>query len=264
MNKILIVNDEIIEQQTDNTLKITTTSKDDFISVNAIKIKVIANTNLTVEYTSTKEAKLEIYFNIEPGVTCNLYENKISGQYKLSYKYYLNEKSRLNLFKINDTTQIKELLIFNLNGKDAKLNYTLKTISKSDEKYDLMVYHNQPNTESLIINNGVNIKNGTLKFHVSGFVPNGHKGCILNQNNQIINLTNNFCQIKPNLFIDENDVIANHSAHIGKCNDQEMFYLMTRGLSAKKAQNLLIKGFLMKGLNNYEKEMEKIISKYWR
>ena len=127
-----------------------------------------------------------------------------------------------------------------------------------------MVYHNSSNTESNVINNGVNVLDGNLSFIVSGFVPNGNVNCIVDQKNRIINLTSNLCMIKPNLFIDENDVIANHSAHIGKCNDEEMFYLMSRGISFKDAENLIIKGFLLNGLTNDKQQMEKIINKYWR
>ena len=115
---------------------------------------------------------------------------------------------------------------------------------------------------SNIINHGVNINKGEIKFDISGFVPNNITGCNLNQDNRIINLTDNKCEIKPNLFIDENDVIAAHSAHIGKCNDDKIFYLETRGINKKEAEMLLIKGFLTSKLND-KKQIEKIINKYW-
>lgn len=260
MNKLIIVNDEIIEQELDNSISVL--KKDDFVS--EIKIDIHDNTDLIIEYTSNNETKLNINFIVSKNIKCNLYELKKGEEYKLGYKYELDENSIMNIYKINDADKIKEHLVFNLNGEKAKVNYLLKTISNSKEKYDLMVYHNKSNTESNIINNGVNILDGDLSFVVSGFVPNGNVDCILDQKNRIINLTNNSCLIKPNLFIDENDVIANHSAHIGKCNDEEMFYLMSRGINAKEAENLIIKGFLLNGLKWGQNEMEDIINKYWR
>ena len=193
----------------------------------------------------------------------NLTEIKKEGNYKLGYKIYQAENTELNITKINDVYSIKELLIFNLNGENAKVNYLLKSISKMAEKYDLMVYHNFSNTWSNIVNHGVNIKDGILKFSVSGFVPHSKVNCVVNQNNRIINLTNNSCEIHPNLFIDENDVVANHSAHIGKCKDEELFYLKSRGISEQAAERLLIKGFLMQKLTDHT-EIERIIKKYWR
>lgn len=262
MNTIVIVGNEIKEKTLDKSINIT--NEKNILDINQIKIKIEKDTDLTLNYTSNEKTKLDIYINVEKNVKCNIYEIKNEGKYKLGYKYYLGENSNTNIYKINDVKEIKEMLVFNLNGENAKIDYTLKTIAKDEEKYDLLVYHNAKNTQSNITNNGVSIKDGEIKFNVSGFIPKGIKECILNQNNRIINLNNKKCTIKPNLFIDENDVIANHSAHIGKCNEEEMFYLMSRGINKKDAENLIIKGFLITGLNQNKETMENIIDKYWR
>ena len=55
----------------------------------------------------------------------------------------------------------------------------------------MMVYHNAKNTVSDLINHGVNINNGSLTFNVSSFVPKNNSGCVVDQNNRIINLTDN-------------------------------------------------------------------------
>lgn len=57
-------------------------------------------------------------------------------------------------------------------------------------------------------------------------------------------MSKNNSVIKPNLFIDEYDVDAVHSATIGKFNKNEIFYLMTKGITKEESINLLIKGFL--------------------
>lgn len=48
----------------------------------------------------------------------------------------------------------------------------------------------------------------------------------------------------PLLLIDENDVQAGHAASVGRVNEQQMYYLMSRGLSKEVAQRLVIRGFL--------------------
>ena len=70
--------------------------------------------------------------------------------------------------------------------------------------------------------------------------------------------------IKPNLFIDENDVIASHSALIGTFSKDEIFYLMSRGIDKKEAQKLLARGLLLKGIDYYKEKLNTIIDKYWR
>ena len=47
-----------------------------------------------------------------------------------------------------------------------------------------------------------------------------------------------------NLEIDEYDVIASHGASIGAIDDEELYYLMSRGLTEDKAKELLIMGFI--------------------
>ena len=256
MNKIIL--GDKIETNIDDNIKINITDKYD--DVKKITIDVVSDASIT--FVFNKKQKLDINLNVKKNKKCNVFEYKVDEKYKLQYSYNLEENSYLNVIKINDVKKTKELMLFNLNGKGSKVDYLLKTIAKKSEKYCLMVYHNDKNTVSNIINHGVNIKEGEIKFDVSGFVPKGISGCTVNQDNRIINLTDEKCEIKPNLFIDENDVIASHSAHIGKCNDDKIFYLQTRGISKKEAEMLLIKGFLTSKLDDTE-TMKKIIDKYW-
>ncbi|OGC63195.1 hypothetical protein A2264_00690 [candidate division WWE3 bacterium RIFOXYA2_FULL_46_9] len=49
---------------------------------------------------------------------------------------------------------------------------------------------------------------------------------------------------QPILQIDANDVRASHGATTGRIDEEQVYYLTSRGLSAEDAQNLIIKGFL--------------------
>ena len=261
MNTVNIV-DGNSETTLDDNVKIS--SANAMTDIFQIKIDVLKDTDLKIVYQSTNKLKLDIVVQIPKDVKCNIYELKQEGKYKISTSYFLNENSLVNIYKLHDADKVSEMTVVNLDGENAQINYLLKTISTDKEKYDIMVYHNAKNTVSHIINNGVNIKDGHLKLSISSFVPKNNIDCVLDQNSRIINLTNHKCEIRPNLFIDENDVVASHSAHIGKCNDEELFYLMSRGITKKEAENLIIQGFLLNGLEEDKEQMEKIISKYWR
>ena len=54
---------------------------------------------------------------------------------------------------------------------------------------------------------------------------------------------------KPILIIDCDDVHASHGCAIGTLDDNEIYYLMSRGISRKKSINLLMKSFLVNGGN---------------
>ena len=262
MNKIIISGEDIkIENHDGIEVSIGEASK--FLNVQSVNLKFLKDTNLVIEANEV-DVKLDFYINILAGVKANIYEYKCNGDYKFQYKYYLEEDSFLNIEKINDGKEVKEMTVINLNGERARVNFNLKTVSKHDEKYNFLVYHNAKNTVSNIVNNGVNILNGELEFNVSGFVSNGITGCDINQSARIINMTDNICMIKPNLFIDEEDVVANHSALIGTFSSDEIFYLMSRGISKEESFNLLTKGFLLNGVTYYKDVLEEIINKYWR
>ena len=79
-------------------------------------------------------------------------------------------------------------------------------------------------------------------------------------------MTNNKCEIKPNLYIDCDDVEASHSALIGKFSDEEMFYMQSRGIDYENALKLLITGFLSSDITdkNILNKINKNIKKYWR
>ncbi|NGZ75835.1 Fe-S cluster assembly protein SufD [Saccharibacillus alkalitolerans] len=48
----------------------------------------------------------------------------------------------------------------------------------------------------------------------------------------------------PILLIDEDDVMAGHAASVGKVNPEQIYYLMSRGISKTEAERLIIYGFL--------------------
>ena len=158
------------------------------------------------------------------------------------------------------------MVIVKLKEENAKIDYNFKTISNKKETYDYHIFHDAKNTYSNIKNNGVCIEDGSIIYQVSSFVPKDITSCIVNQNNRIINLTDNKCEIMPNLYIDSNDVEASHSALIGKFTDEEMFYIQSRGIDYNNALKLLITGFLTSDIKNNKilREVNKNIEKYWR
>lgn len=266
MNKIILENDKIKSKELDDNIKYEL-ELNDFLGVSLLKIEVLNNTNLELEYNFIEKTKIEVQINVNKNINLNIYEKLTGKKSKIRTKYNLKENSNVTVSKFNDMESINEYVIITLEEENSKIKYNLKTIAKEKEDYDIITYHNANNTKSDIITNGVNIKDGKIKFNVSSFVPNNNKNCDVSQNNKIINLTNNECIIKPNLYIDEYDVSANHSAWIGSFDEKKLFYLMSRGINKENAVKLLIKGFLTSNLDITENQKDEIITKinnYWR
>ena len=261
MNKI-IVNDDLVELKTNSSLSIEVYERQEVFDITKLKIQVLKNTDLIIEYNSLEKSKIDIEINIEKNINFKLFEIKEGNDVKVQYKYNLDDYSNVLVNKFYDVNILKELDIIYLNGESSEINYNFNTISKDKQNIDIIVYHLNKNTISNLSNKAVSILNGQTTFNITGSVYNNITDCIINQNNRIINLNEKKSTINPILLIDENDVEANHAALIGKFSDEEMFYLMSRGISEEKALNLLIKGFLHLNVNN--KKIDEIIDKYWR
>lgn len=265
MNKIKIDNDKFYSNVT-KKIEVDYIKNEGIFSINELNIKILKDVNLDLILNFDSEIKLNIKININKNIKLdlNIYSEICSG--KIQYKYNLEENSICNVLKYNNSNTLKEMIKIDLNGDKSNINYNFKTIGNAKEIYDYYVYHNYKNTISNIKNNGVCINNGNITYQVSTFIPKDKVECIANQNNRIINLTDNKCEIKPNLYIDCDDVEASHSALIGKFSDEEMFYMQSRGLDKDTALKLLINGFLSSDITNKNilNKINKNIKKYWR
>lgn len=256
MNKIILKdnNYDILKQDGKIVFEISI----GFIS--KIKVKIIKNTKLEIVFDNDKEAKYDILYDINSNIKFDIIEIKKNNKVKVLSKYNISSNSSLDIKKINDLKEVNERNIINLNGISSKFNCVLKTVSKNIEKYDFTINHNSEKSISDITTHGINIS-GNLYFNVTTFIPKGNILCIANQNNRIINLTNNECIIRPNLLINEYDVVANHSALIGNFKDEEIFYMQRLGIDKDTVNKLLIEGFLKSKLNP---SLYNNFKKYWR
>lgn len=265
LNKIKVVDDEITLNEIDDLIEISVVPKNELFDVTSISIIIKKDTSLDIEYSTRTATKLDVKIKVLPDINFSLNEYRYGKNFKVRYQYNIMENSNVNVYKFYDVCGIKEMNIISLSGINANIDYNLKTISTGCEKYNMTIHHLASNTISNIKNSGVNLNKGSLQFNVSSFVSEGFIECNANQASRIINLTDNKCQINPNLFIDEYNVSASHSALIGRFSDDEMFYLQSRGIDEKNALLLLINGFLNNNMPEcLKKRITKNINKYWR
>lgn len=255
-------NDTIKQQQVDDTMLINfvPASKENVVSSLAIKVK--QNTQLQILYTNDEKTKLDILIEVEDGVTFSLGEIRTGNQYKVCYRYTLKKQSQVYLNRFHYVKEIKEYDAVSLEGEEALFESIIKTVSTNEEKYEMIVNHKASKTKSFTVHHAVNKEDGEMKCYITNEVPKGIKGCEINQKSQIITMNHKECTIKPILLIDEEDVIAEHAAHIGTFEEDSLFYLESRGLSRKKATELMIKGFLQKGITLLNKDtLQEILKK---
>lgn len=106
------------------------------------------------------------------------------------------------------------------------------------------INHNVPNTNGDILIKGVlddestSVYRGMIKILEGAQNTNSYLS-----NHSLILSDNAVSNSIPSLEIDANEVKASHGATLGKPDEEQLFYLMSRGLSRKDAQRLIILGY---------------------
>ena len=225
---------------------------------------------ITVDnYKITISSSDLIYLEIESATRLDIVvlEN-ISGKLSIvsSNNYDINiilEKgSSLLINSLNKDNSINANIIVKEN---SKIIYNHGVSANMNSINHFIVKHLDNNSESHIVNTGVNRKTNKLYFEVEGNVPKGLHNIICNQGSKIINLEKGDSKIIPNLVIDSNDIIANHSSYIGEIEEHLLFYMKSRGINKENIEKIVYRSTILGDmyLNEEEEEFNKIINEWW-
>lgn len=253
MNNIIVKNNKVEDYE------------DDYILIldNVITFKKSCDCN--INYINVNDLNIEI--NLLDNVYVKLFEYSADLKIKTNFVYNINDNATLLLYKFYSNEDVFENILINLNGYMSKINYNFSNICINEEKYNFIIKHNNSNSVSDISNKAICLENAKIDFNIDTIVEKGNTKCSLNQDTKIINIKDNNSIVKPNMYISEDDVQARHSSVIANFNEDDLFYLMTRGISRIDAIKLLVKGYIFSNLVVDIEQRSKIlniISKYWR
>lgn len=92
---------------------------------------------------------------------------------------------------------------------------------------------------------GMASEQGQGVFDGKMVVHPGANQCRVHQSNHNLLLSNEAeIDTKPNLEIYTDDISASHGATVGQLDDEALFYLQSRGISAEQARDMLMAGFV--------------------
>lgn len=246
MNKINVVDNKIIPF--DNT---------DVILNNNI-ITFTNNGDYYLEYITSDNVNITI--NIEDNVCVQLFEYSNNKDINTNITYNLCKNSSLIISKFYYNDNTNEKVNIYLNKKNANIKYNFSSISKNHDNYLINIYHNDSTTNSDIFNRTIAKENSSNNFDINSYVENKILDCYLNQSTKIITLGDSNNKINPNMFTHDNSVTAIHASVIGNVNEEELFYLMSRGISYNEAIKIIIKGIILSNINPNMEYREKILN----
>lgn len=134
-----------------------------------------------------------------------------------------------------------------LRGKGARSEHLGVALANKDQYQDTgaKVIHAAPYTtskvtmKSISLNGGVSVYRGLLK------ILKGSKGAKANVRCDALILDEiSRSDTIPKMKIEENDVSIGHEATVGKISQEQLFYLMSRGLKEDEAMALIVNGFI--------------------
>ena len=208
----------------------------------SIFINIIVKKNITATLIEKNNDNRDIKISLEPNSNINYLSIDLANN--SNKEITMSKDSNLNMVISNFNGGNKYLKV-NLDDENANLDIKSIIMMKNDlDNETIEVYHNAKNTSSKI-ENYITSNNANVNIDVIGKIKKDMSNSNCVQKSRGIILSNNSTiKVMPVLLIDEYDVSANHGCAIGKIDEEGLYYLMSRGISKKDAEMLIIKGFL--------------------
>jgi len=132
-------------------------------------------------------------------------------------------------------------------------------LGTGDQRHDLRTFqrHEAPDTSSNLVFKGA--LDGRSRAVYTGLIHVGHdaRGTNATQSNRIIKLSDDtWAESVPNLEIHHNDVRCAHASAVGPIDEDQRFYLESRGVPPEVAERLVVAGFFEEVLGAFDRSGE--------
>ena len=156
--------------------------------------------------------------------------------------------------KINITQPGKHVIELKKPGEEVVIIGIFETKDQEQASVEVIIHHQAPRTKAVTTLKGVVRDQSYLKL--SGRIiidPHGDRATPLSGGSQsssflterILLLSDQArAEAVPDLEILTDDVVCSHAVSLSRPDERQLFYLMSRGLSKKKAEKLIVDGFL--------------------
>jgi len=134
-----------------------------------------------------------------------------------------------------------------LKGEGAKVDHTQITFSAKGQNLDTgsKIIHAAPNTTSRVISKSIS-KDGGIAFYrgLLRVAPNAH-GCKANVECESLMLDNESrADTVPIIELMNDDIDIGHEAKVGRISEEQIYYLMSRGIGEQEAKAMIVRGFV--------------------
>ncbi len=128
----------------------------------------------------------------------------------------------------------------------ARAHLSSATLASAHKHYKVVMTSRAPHTNGDMTNYAVILRDGEYVMDAAGAIEKGAHTSESHQTSRALCFDDTMAAtIIPALLIDDNDVKASHAASVGRVDEEQLYYLMSRGLTLNDCMRLISTGYLM-------------------
>lgn len=166
------------------------------------------------------------------------------------------EKYIFLILLLDTNDQLGDLKV-EINGSGAEVQILGIVLGSAKQKINIYTLqdHKAPNSisdlfiKSVLFDEARLSYRGLIQIEKGAFKSNAYQ-----KNQNILMSPKSWADTRPELEILANDVRCTHGATVGRLNEEQVYYLKSRGLSQEQATQLLLEGFFTEVLNRVPDE----------
>lgn len=210
--------------------------------------------HITVSEAGNKEIDLEVMESTQLRLFIH---NKADGKVVLHMKGKImaGASARIALLDLEDQPFEFDQHI-DLKEEGASIdNSTAQLVKSAFKKGNIEIRHEKAHTSGHMHNFAVLFDHAKYEMVANGNILKGAFDSASHQETRVLTLGKDHeTKVIPLLLIDENDVKASHALTIGEPDENQLYYLQSRGLSKETALGLLSVGYFMPVICQIENE----------
>jgi len=203
--------------------------------------KIIMNNNIDNVIINHLETNLEINQDSE----IIIFNQEIED---LKIKVMSDTKVVVNDFRVLNTEKTNINIV---TCDNSHITYNHAFIN--NQNYDLDIKLDMAGNNGYVLINVHGITDGgKTRVNVDGIIGKTNYDNEFLEHIRLVNINGGIATCIPNILIANSKVVANHEATTGKLNENELEYLMSKGITRKLAEKLILDGFIVNAITNKE------------
>jgi len=233
------------------------------VSRTAVQIGVNSRATVVIENNGAGKLGEEIEISLAAGSSLNfisLQEWDLDSVYLAQHHAIIGRDAQFNSYVVTiggSTVRISPTVEYTGMGASAEMNGVYFATDGQHLEHRIHVNHSIPNTKSRVNYKGALAGTGAHTVWIGDvYINKGAEGTDTYELNRNLLLTDGArADSVPNLEIETSEIVgAGHASTTGRFDDEQLFYLQSRGIPADIARRVVIRGFFAEILGKLKNE----------